>query len=70
MADLIDAARSGDKRGTLEALRDKLASTIDGCESGRDVAALSRRLIDVINELDAMPKPKPESPLEKARRGA
>ena len=55
MTNLVDAARSGDKRATLIALRDKLAETIENCESGRDVAALSRRLIDVVAELDAMP---------------
>ena len=57
MANLMDAARSGDRRRTLEALRDKLASSIQDCESGRDVAALSKRLMEVMGELDALPKP-------------
>ena len=70
MADLIDAAKSGDRRATLEALRDKLALTIAECESGRDVAALSKRLMEVMGELDSMPKAKPDSPLARARRGA
>ena len=70
MADLIDAASSGDKRATLEALRDKLATSIQGCESGRDVAALSKRLMEVMNEIDALPRPKGDSPLSKAKRGA
>lgn len=70
MADLITAARSGDRRATLEALRDKLAVSIADCESGRDVAALSKRLMEVMNELDALPKPKAESPLAKAMRNA
>lgn len=70
MADLVNAARSGDKRETLEALRDKIASSIQDCESGRDVAALSKRLMEVMNEIDALPKPKDESPLSKAKRGA
>ena len=70
MADLIKAARSGSRRETLEALRDKLAASIQDCESGRDVAALSKRLMEVMGELDAMPKPKGDSPLAKAKRGA
>lgn len=70
MADLVDAARSGDRRGTLEALRDKLASSIQDCESGRDVAALSKRLMEVMGELDALPKPKGDSPLARAKNGS
>lgn len=70
MADLVNAAASGDKRKTLEALRDKIALSIQDCESGRDVAALSKRLMEVMNELDALPKQKTDSPLAKAKRGA
>lgn len=70
MADLLQAAKGGNRRETLEALRDKLAASIQSCESGRDVAALSKRLMEVMSELDALPKPKGESPLAKARRGA
>lgn len=70
MADLVKAARSGSRRETLEALRDKIAASIQTCESGRDVAALSKRLMEVMGELDALPKPKAESPLAKAKRGA
>ena len=61
MADLISAAQSGNRRETLEALRD---------ESGRDVAALSKRLMEVMGELDALPQPKKDSPLAKARNGS
>ena len=68
MADLVKAAKSGSKRETLEALRDKIASSIQDCESGRDVAALSKRLMEVMNEIDALPKPKKDSPLDKAKR--
>ena len=70
MADLLQAAKGGNRRETLEALRDKLAASMQSCESGRDVAALSKRLMEVMSELDALPKPKKESPLAKARRGA
>ena len=70
MADLVKAAQSGSRRETLEALRDKIAASIQDCESGRDVAALSKRLMEVMGELDALPKPKSESPLAKAKRSA
>ena len=57
MAKLVDAAKSGDKRATLIALRDKLAETIENCESGRDMAANSKRLMEVMSELEALPDP-------------
>ncbi len=55
---LVEAAKSGDKRATLIALRDKLAETIDNCESGRDMAANSKRLMEVMAELESLPDPK------------
>lgn len=58
MTNLVEAAKSGDKRLTLIALRDKLAATIDSCESGRDMAANSKRLMEVMAELDSLPDPK------------
>ena len=70
MADLVRAAKSGDRRKALEALRDELADGIKKCESGRDLAALSKRLMEVMAELDSLPKPRRESPLAKAKRGA
>lgn len=57
MANLIEAAKSGDKRATLIALRDKLAETIEKCESGRDMAANTKRLMEVMAELETMPDP-------------
>lgn len=51
---LVDAAKSGDKRATLVALRDKLAMTIEVCDSGRDMAANSKRLMEVIAEIEAI----------------
>ena len=58
MTNLVEAAKSGDKRATLIALRDTIAATIDNCESGRDMAANSKRLMEVMAELEAMPDPK------------
>ena len=57
MTNLIDAAKSGDKRQTLIALRDILAATIQNCESGRDMASNTKRLMEVMAELEAMPDP-------------
>ena len=57
VTNLVDAAKSGDKRATLIALRDRLAETIQNCESGRDMAANSKRLMEVMNELEQMPDP-------------
>lgn len=51
---LVDAAKSGNRKKTLIALRDRLAETIENCESGRDMAANSKRLMEVIEELDAI----------------
>lgn len=55
MGQLVDAAKSGDKRATLLALRDKLAETIENCESGRDMAANTKRLMEVMAELEQIP---------------
>lgn len=55
MTNLIEAAKSGDKRATLIALRDKLAETIQNCDSGRDMASNSKRLMEVMAEIEALP---------------
>ena len=57
MANLVDAAKSGNKRETLIALRDILASTIQNCESGRDMASNTKRLMEVMAELESLPDP-------------
>lgn len=59
MPSLIDAAKSGNKRATLIALRDKLAETIQNCDSGRDMASNSKRLMEVMAEIEALPDEKP-----------
>jgi len=71
MATLEQSAASNDRRETLIALRDKLARTIDECESGRDIAALSKRLMEVMAELDALPDPnRGKNPVRAARARA
>lgn len=57
MSELLKAAKSGDKRQTLIALRDKIAETIENCDSGRDMAANSKRLMEVMAEIDELPDP-------------
>lgn len=57
MTNLVEAAQSGDKRATLIALRDILARTIQECESGRDMASNTKRLMEVIAELEQLPDP-------------
>ena len=57
VTNLIEAAKSGDKRATLIALRDILAETIQKCESGRDMASNTKRLMEVMAELEQMPNP-------------
>ena len=49
---LTDAAKSGNRKKILIALRDRLAETIENCESGRDMAANSKRLMEVVEELE------------------
>ena len=65
----VEAVSSNDRRGALVALRDKIAATIDGTDSGRDIAALSKRLMEVMREIDALPDPQAEDdPVEAARK--
>lgn len=51
---LVDAASSGDQLKALQELRDLLALQIETSNSGRDVAALSRQLTDVLTRIEAL----------------
>lgn len=70
MTNLVDAAQSGDKRATLIALRDILAKTIQECESGRDMASNTKRLMEVMAEIEALPDEtkKPTSKHDRLKR--
>lgn len=57
MGALLDAARSGDERKILEALRDNVALCIDDGAAARDLAALSKRLMEITEKLAALPDP-------------
>jgi hypothetical protein len=64
-------AATGDTGATLRALRDVLARQIDACESGRDLAALSARMTDVLERIAALPAEKKGTALDElARRRA
>lgn len=65
MTNLVDAAKSGKKYETLIALRDILAETIQKCDSGRDMASNTKRLMEVIDEIEAI-----EKEMEEAKRKA
>lgn len=54
--DLIEAARSGDRLETLIALRDMLAERLQNTTSSRDIAAMSRRLMQAISEIEVLEK--------------
>ncbi len=64
---ILEAVRTGDRRTALTALRDKLAETLDAKDSARDIASNSKRLMEVLAELDALPDERPGNPLDKAR---
>lgn len=66
---LLESVRSNDRRSALVALRDSIAAAIDGTDSGRDIAALSKRLMEVMAEIDALPDESAgDDPVEAARR--
>lgn len=50
----VGTAAAASRRQLLEALRDKIASDIDKGVPPRDLASLSRRLLDISAELDSL----------------
>ena len=56
--DLISATKTGDRLTTLIALRDLLAEMLQNTSSSRDVAAISRRLMQAVNEIEILEKEK------------
>ena len=55
MESVKKAFESGSKRKTLEAMAMKIADTIDGCESARDIPALTKRMVEMMDEIDRCP---------------
>lgn len=61
---LLSASRTGSERQALEQLRDALAARLDQPDiSARDYAALSRRFLDVLRELNPPVHPEKPDPL-------
>lgn len=66
---LLEAVRTGDRRASLVALRDYIAAVLDETESKRDAAALTKRMMEVMEAIDALPDPEADaSPLDAAKR--
>ena len=57
MSNLIDAASSGDRVVTLEALRDLLAEAVLGVKYAKDMAPLVRQMTLVMAELAELKPP-------------
>lgn len=51
---LTEVAATGDTVATLRALRDLLAVAIEAGPPARDLAALSRRLLEVVNDISRL----------------
>lgn len=63
-----EAAETGDRRATLEALRAKLAATIDGWVEPKELAALSMRLERVLEQLDDLGSSESHDAVDDLRR--
>jgi hypothetical protein len=57
---VADAVGDGRLAG-LKALREVLAAQVDGCTSKRDLAALSLRLMDVLEQIEQVERTSPEA---------
>ncbi|MCW2957142.1 MAG: hypothetical protein JWO69_2011 [Thermoleophilia bacterium] len=53
-ASLVAAVGSGSRLTALKAIRDRLAADLDDCDSKRDVSSLAQRLMDVLEQIDAL----------------
>lgn len=70
VAELGEVVADGDRRKSLEAIRNYLAVEL-AQSSGRDVAAIARELREVIRELDSLPTSEEVSGVDQlARRRA
>ncbi len=69
MPDLVEAAASGDRRRTLEQLRDYLARSLMDVEP-KNAAPLAKQLADVVRELNEMPATEANELDELARQRA
>lgn len=60
MSELTRATEKGDELEMLVCLRMNLAQEIDICESGRDIASLSKQYMDVSERIRELKKIKPK----------
>lgn len=67
---LREVAEKGDRIETLTALRDYLANALDECQSDRDRASISGRLMDCLDKLDGILPVEMETPAERIKRRA
>lgn len=58
-ASIETVASTGDRRATLQALRQVLAKAIDDDPHPRELASLTRRLQLVMEDIEALPDPNP-----------
>ncbi|MFI7707616.1 hypothetical protein [Nonomuraea sp. NPDC049480] len=63
MSELVSAVEGGDRRKSLEAIRDKLAVELSAAE-GRDAAAVAKELRATIAELEGLPDGKERSAVD------
>ncbi len=61
MSELTKATKEGDELEMLLCLRMQIAKELDTCESGRDIAALSKQYMDVSERIRELKKLKPKS---------
>lgn len=52
---VLKALKANDKKAILTAQATKLATMIDTCESARDLPALTKRMNEVLAELEQIP---------------
>ena len=58
-----DVTAAGTELEALEALRQKVARTIDASSSGRDIAALSRQLVGIMTRIAEIKAENEEDPI-------
>lgn len=61
MANLTEAAASGDRLQTLKELRGLLAERLEQSNSDRDIASMSKRLMDVTETIEALEQKKADA---------
>ena len=68
MANLTEAAASGDRLQTLKELRGLLAERLEQSNSDRDIASMSKRLMDVTETIEALEQKKADAEAKKQKK--